>query len=123
MALSTQRDLRRSDPIGALNWRAIFEGFLLALALTAVGFLINLPGVGLFVGTAAGSYLAARRAGHHGAAQGLSVAGLLLVAVTVLLFVLRGTTPTIPDSINTTSFVWAATVLLLGAAVGLATRR
>ena len=51
MALSDQRGLHRIGPMSALNWRAIFEGFLLALALTAVGFLINLPAVGLFVGT------------------------------------------------------------------------
>jgi hypothetical protein len=109
--------------MSALNWRAIFEGFLLALALTAVGFLISVPAVGLFAGTAAGSYLAAHRSDHHGAVQGAGVAAFQLIAVAVLLFALRGTTPTIPDSINGTSLAWAATVLLLGAAVGLVARR
>jgi hypothetical protein len=123
VAVSDQRDHRHIDPVSALSWRAIFEGFLLALALTAVGFFLNLPAVGLFAGTAAGSYFASRSAGHHGAAQGAGVAISLLVAVTVFLFVLRGTTPTLPDSINGTSLAWAATVLLLGAAVGLAARR
>jgi len=108
--------------MGALNGRAIAAGFLLALALTVVGVLLNLPAVGLFAGTAAGSYLAARRAGHHGAAQGTGVAVLQLVAVVILLAVGRQTFPSM-DSINATSLGWAAAVLLLGAAVGLATHR
>ena len=94
MALSNQGDLRRSDPMSALSWRGAFEGFLLALALTAVGFLINLPAVGLFVGTAAGSYLAARRAGHlHVQIRRLALFALLLAACSARSESTTSTTP------------------------------
>ncbi len=36
-----------------LNSRAVLAGFLLALALTLVGFLLQLPAIGLFAGIAA----------------------------------------------------------------------
>ena len=102
--------------------RAVFAGFVLALALTLVGVLIGFPAVGLFGGIAAGSYLAARRAGSQGVIQGAGVAVLTLVAGVALLFLGRGTTPSI-DSVNATSLMWAAAILLLGPAVGLAARR
>jgi len=108
--------------VDALNPRAVLTGFVLALALTLVGVLIGLPAVGLFGGIAAGSYLAARRAGSQGVIQGAGVAFLTLVAGVVLLFLGRGTMPSM-DSVNATSLMWAAATLLLGPAVGLAARR
>ncbi len=105
----------------ALNSHAVLAGFLLALALTLVGVLLGYPAVGLF-GIAAGSYLAARRAGSQGVMQGAGVAVLMLVAGVALLFLGRGTMPSI-DSVNATSLMWAAAILLLGPAVGLAARR
>ena len=105
-----------------LNWRAVLAGFWLALALTLVGVVLGYPAVGLFGGIAAGSYLAARRAGSQGVIQGAGVAVLMLVAGVVLLFLGRGTMPSM-DSINATSLTWAAAILLLGPAVGLAARR
>lgn len=105
-----------------LNSGAVLAGFLLALALTLVGVLVGFPAVGLFGGIAAGSYLAARRAGSQGVIQGAGVAVLMLVAGVALLFLGRGTMPSI-DSVNATSLMWAAAILLLGPAVGLAARR
>lgn len=105
-----------------LNWRAVLAGFLLALALTLVGVVLGYPAVGLFVGIAAGSYVAARRAGSQGVIQGAGVAVLMLVAGAALLFLGRGQMPSI-DSVNATSLMWAAAILLLGPAVGLAARR
>jgi len=105
-----------------LNLAAVLAGFLLALALTLVGVLLGYPAVGLFGGIAAGSYLAARRAGAQGVIQGAGVAVLMLVAGVALLFLGRGTMPSI-DSVNATSLMWAAAILLLGPAVGLAARR
>lgn len=110
-----------------MNWREVFAGFLLALTLTLVGWFLGFPSVGLFAGTAAGSYIAARRAGHHEAAQGAGVAVLVLVAGAVALVI---TYPlqalnqsTTNDSINSTALVWAAAVVALGPAIGLAARR
>jgi hypothetical protein len=108
--------------MNALNPSAVLAGFVLALALTLVGFLLGLPALGLFAGIAAGSYLAARRAGAQGVVQGASVAVLMLAAVIVMLAVGRQTLPSM-DSVNATSLSWAAAVLLLGPAVGLAARR
>ena len=105
-----------------LNVGAVLAGFLLALALTFVGILVGFPGIGLFAGIAAGSYVAARRAGSRGVTQGAGVAVLTLVAGAVLLFLGRGAMPSM-DSINATSLAWAAAILLLGPAVGLAARR
>ena len=108
--------------VDALNPRAVLAGLVLALAVTLVGVLLGYPAVGLFGGIAAGSYLAARRAGSQGVIQGAGVAVLTLVAGAALLFLGRGTMPTI-DSVNATSLMWAAAILLLGPAVGLAARR
>ncbi len=108
--------------MSSLKPSAVLAGFVLALALTLVGFLLNLPGLGLFGGIAAGSYLAAVRAGEQGVLQGAGVAVLMLVAVIVMLVVGRQTLPSM-DSVNGTSLAWAAAVLLLGPAVGLAARR
>lgn len=105
-----------------LNSRAVLAGFLLALALTLVGFVLGFPAVGLFAGIAAGSYLAARRAGAQGVIQGAGVAVLMLVGGVALLFLARRQMPGI-DSVNATSLTWAAAILLLGPAVGLAARR
>lgn len=105
-----------------LNSGAVLAGFLLALALTLVGFVTALPALGLFAGIAAGSYLAASRAGAQGGIQGAGVAVLILVAVIVMLVVGRQTYPSM-DSVNATSLAWAAAILLLGPAVGLAARR
>ena len=107
--------------MNGLNRRAIFEGFLLALALTSVGWFLGFPPVGLFAGTAAGSYIAARRAGHHEAAQGAAVAALVVVAAFLGLLIAYQITTNV--SINGTTLMLAATVLLLGTAIGLATRR
>lgn len=107
--------------MNTLNSGAVLAGFLLALALTAVGFFLGFPPVGLFAGIAAGSYLAARRAGHHGAAQGAGVAGLLLVAAVIAFVVASQATTNV--SVNGTTLAWAAAILLLGPAVGLAARR
>lgn len=106
----------------ALNTRAVAAGFLLALALTLVGVLVRFPAVGLFAGIATGSYLAARLAGAQGVLQGAGVAVLMLVAGVALLFLARGAMPSI-DLVNATSLMWAAAILLLGPAVGLAARR
>ena len=111
----------------SLNWREVFSGFLLALALTLVGWFLGFPPVGLFAGTAAGSYIAARRAGHHEAAQGAGVALLVLVAGAVAFVFVYAFEPlnqsTTNDSINSTALVWAAVVVVLGPAIGLAARR
>ena len=111
----------------SLNWRGVFAGFLLALALTVVGWSVGFPSVGLFAGTAAGSYIAARRAGHHEAAQGAGVAVLLLVAGAVAFVIAYPfqalNQSTTNDSINSTALVWAAAVLVLGPAIGRAARR
>ena len=111
----------------SLNWREVFAGFLLALALTLVGGFLGFPSVGLFAGTAAGSYIAARRAGQHEAAQGAGVAVLVLVAGAVAFVIVYPfealNQSTYNDSINSTALVWAAAVIVLGPAIGLAARR
>lgn len=108
--------------MSGLNTKAVLAGFVLALALTLVGFVINLPAIGLFGGIAAGSFVAARRAEARGMIQGAGVSVLTLIAVIVMLAIGRQTFPSM-DSVNSTSLTWAAAVLLLGPAVGLATRR
>ena len=77
--------------------------------------------MGLFGGTTGGSYVAAQRAGHHGAAQGAGVAVLMLVAGVIAFVIAYQSTTNV--AINSTTIVWAVAVLLLGPAVGLAARR
>jgi hypothetical protein len=99
---------------------AVRAGFLVAVALTLVGFVVGFPAVGIFGGVGAGSHLAARRAGSAGALHGVSVSVLTLIAVVVILAIGGASYPYM-DSVNKISLMWAVAVLLVGPAVGLAT--
>ena len=104
-----------------LDWRAVFTGFLLAFAVMLVGYLLSLASAGLFAGTAAGSYIAARRAGRSGATHGVAVAALVLVAVAAAFVIAYQSSTSV--SVNGMTLLWAAAVLVVGAAVGLVARR
>jgi hypothetical protein len=107
--------------MSSLDRRAVFTGFLLAFAFMLVGYLLSLASVGLFAGTAAGSYIAARRTAGSGAAHGAAVAGLVLAAAAVAFVVayLFGT----GASVQSTTLLWVAAVMVVGTAVGLVAKQ